>query len=225
MGEAREQILAGIRKALGRSAADGAAAGTAADDRIRAHPRGLVPARAGGTHAEQVDLFVRMAESVAATVARVPDADAVPDAVADYLTGLNLPQQVRAAPDPELDALPWGRRPMLTVERGRAEAEDQVSLTGALAGVAETGTLVLHSGAERPTTLNFLPDTHIVVLDAGRIVGAYEDAWDRLRALGALPRTVNWITGPSRTGDIEQKIQLGAHGPRRLHIILVGNGG
>jgi len=225
MGEARDQILAGIRKALGRGETDGTAAVSAADARIAAHPRGLVPARAQLPREAQVELFVRMAETVAATVARVSDADAVPDAIADYLTGLNLPQQVRAAPDPELDALPWGKRPLLTVERGRAEAEDQVSVTGALAGVAETGTLVLYSGAERPTTLNFLPDTHIVVLAADRIVGPYEDVWDRLRALGALPRTVNWITGPSRTGDIEQKIQLGAHGPRRLHIVLVGNGG
>ena len=55
-------------------------------------------------------------------------------------------------------------------------------------------------------------------------LGPYEDAWDRLRAAegeGRLPRTVNFITGPSRTGDIEQTIQMGAHGPRRLHVILV----
>ncbi len=225
MSEARDRILAGIRTSLRCGDVDGSAARAAVEERVRAHPRGLVPARAQLPHAAQVDLFVRMAEGVAATVARVADADAVPDAVAGYLTGLNLPQQVRAAPDPLLDALPWGRRPMLEMTRGRAEADDLVSLTAALAGVAETGTLVVRSGADHPTTLNFLPDNHIVVLAADRIVGAYEDVWDRLRALGPLPRTVTWITGPSRTGDIEQKIQLGAHGPRRLHIVLVGNGG
>jgi len=83
---------------------------------------------------------------------------------------------------------------------------------------------MLTSGAERPTTLNFLPETHIVVLQARDIAGCYEDAWDRLRASQAgeaLPRTVNLITGPSRTADIEQTIQLGAHGPRRLCIVLV----
>ncbi|MEZ5579927.1 MAG: LUD domain-containing protein [Candidatus Competibacteraceae bacterium] len=64
-----------------------------------------------------------------------------------------------------------------------------------------------------PTTLNFLPDTHIVVLRADRIVGAYEDAWDLLRARGlGMPRTVNFITGPSRSADIEQTVQMGAHG-------------
>ena len=83
---------------------------------------------------------------------------------------------------------------------------------------------MLASGPAAPTTLNFLPENHIVVLKASQVVGPYEDAWDRLRAAngeGRLPRTVNFITGPSRTGDIEQTIQMGAHGPRRLHVILV----
>jgi L-lactate dehydrogenase complex protein LldG len=53
------------------------------------------------------------------------------------------------------------------------------------------------------------------------VVAAYEDGWDRLREGGGMPRAINFITGPSRTGDIEQRIELGAHGPRRLHIILV----
>ena len=99
-----------------------------------------------------------------------------------------------------------------------------LSVTGAFAAVAETGTLMLVSGPEHPTTLNFLPDTHIVVLERNAVVGTYEEAWDRLRAAtgGApLPRTVNFVTGPSRTGDIEMQIELGAHGPRRLHILLV----
>ncbi len=116
---------------------------------------------------------------------------------------------------------------MLEVEIGKAEASDQASLTGAFAGVAETGTLLLVSGPQAPTTLNFLPETHIAVLRASRMVGPYEDAWERVRARygrGGLPRTVNFITGPSRTADIEQTIQLGAHGPRRLHIVLIEDG-
>ena len=131
---------------------------------------------------------------------------------------------VRMAPDPGLEALPWDGQALLDVARGPAVEPDQASVTAALAGVAETGTLVLHSGATAPTTLNFLPETHIVVLDAAAMVGAYEEVWDRLRAAGGaapLPRTVNLITGPSRSADIEQTLQLGAHGPRRLHIILV----
>ena len=104
---------------------------------------------------------------------------------------------------------------------GRAEPDDLVSVTPALAGIAETGTLMAASGPDHPTTLNFLPAVHIVVLQADRVVGTYEEAWERLREAGALPRTVNLITGPSRTGDIEQTIFLHAHGPGRLHIVLV----
>ena len=133
------------------------------------------------------------------------------------------------APDPALDDLGWESRPLLQIRRGRAEATDAVSVTPCLAAVAETGTLMLVSGPETPTTLNFLPDTHIVVVRADQIVASYEDGWDRVRARsengGAWPRTVNFITGPSRTGDIEQRIQLGAHGPRRLHVVLVGGDG
>ena len=83
---------------------------------------------------------------------------------------------------------------------------------------------MLVSGPRTPTTLNFLPDTHIAVVRADQVVATYEDGWDRLRADGPLPRAVNFITGPSRTGDIEQRIVLGAHGPRRLHIVVVENG-
>ena len=110
---------------------------------------------------------------------------------------------------------------LASIRRGRAEAIDAVSLTPCFAAIAETGTLMLISGAVTPTTLNFLPDTHIVVVNANQVVATYEDGWDRLRTGGGMPRAINFITGPSRTGDIEQRIELGAHGPRRLHIILV----
>jgi L-lactate dehydrogenase complex protein LldG len=113
---------------------------------------------------------------------------------------------------------------MLTLRKGRAEASDQVSITGAFAGIAETGTLVMASGPEHPVTLNLLPDTHVVVLREQDIVSGNEDVWERLRARygkDRMPRTVNTITGPSRTGDIEQTIELGAHGPRRMHIVVV----
>jgi L-lactate dehydrogenase complex protein LldG len=169
-----------------------------------------------------------MAEEVQTSVARVADLADVPLAVAAYLAAENLPADLVASPDPALDAIPWAERPLLRLRRGKAEGSDKVSLTPAFAAVAETGTLMLVSGAASPTTLNFLPDTHIVVLRADQVVASYEDGWSLLRerqsAAGeaALPRTVNFITGPSRTGDIEQRMQLGAHGPRRLHIVLVG---
>jgi L-lactate dehydrogenase complex protein LldG len=117
---------------------------------------------------------------------------------------------------------------MLEIRRGRAEDGDQVGVTACFAAVAETGTLMLLSGPESPTRNNFLPDTHVVVLRASQVVASYEDGWAALREAGrrpeggfAMPRTVNFITGPSRTADVEQRLELGAHGPRRLHIVLV----
>ncbi|MGH7111842.1 MAG: LutC/YkgG family protein [Stellaceae bacterium] len=227
MTGARDEILSGIRRALRRGPVDPA---TAAELRARvaAHRRHLIPARAAALgRREQVDLFVAMAEEVQATVARVSLLAEVPEAVARYLSGENLPAELVMAPASALDAIPWESRPLLHIRRGRAEASDPASLTPAFAAIAETGTLMLISGVETPTTLNFLPDTHIVILREEQIVAAYEDAWDRLRArAGArLPRTVNFITGPSRTADIEQHLELGAHGPRRLHIVMVAEHG
>ncbi|GAB4192792.1 MAG: lactate utilization protein [Thalassobaculales bacterium] len=218
---ARKAILAGIRKALGRGPLDGAAA-QALEARIAGRVANLIPARSLQPQGELVALFQRMAEAVGVTVARVGDADAVPAAVADYLAAQNLPAAVRIAPDPAIAGLPWDSRPTLAVSSGPARPDDLVSVTPAFAGIAETGTLMLLSGPDSPTTLNLLPDTHIVVLRRSQIVGPYEDAWNRLRATRSdMPRTVNLITGPSRTGDIELKILLGVHGPRRLHLILI----
>lgn len=227
MSEARNRILAGIRGALKRGRLDPKAEAEL-HARTAAHNRNPIPARATALDdAHRTELFVRMAEEVQATVVRVTSPAAVPEAVARFLAGENLPAELVMAPDPGLDTMPWELRPLLQIRRGRAEAEDKVSLTPCHAAIAETGTLMMISGPETPTTLNFLPDTHIVIVRAEQVVASYEDAWDSLRAsspTGALPRAINFITGPSRTADIEQHIELGAHGPRRLHIVLVENG-
>lgn len=224
MSGARERILADLRSSLNRGRAD---AGLEAElrSRIAVHRRNLIPARAAALDRRgQIDLFVEMAEEVQATVARVASIAAVPEAVARYLAAENLPAELVMAPDPRLDAISWADRPLLRIRRGRAEPEDQVSLTGCDAAVAESGSLMLLSGPQAPTTLSFLPGTHIVLVHANQVVASYEDAWDHVRARASsetLPRTINFITGPSRTADIEQHIELGAHGPRRLHIVLV----
>jgi L-lactate dehydrogenase complex protein LldG len=190
--------------------------------RLAAHPRHLIPARSRLPHPQQVDLFVRNVAKEFGSVTRVPDMDAVPGAVADYLAAQNLPGRVIMAPHPELQAIPWSARPLLDISEGRAQATDAVSVQHGFAGIAETGTLMLPSAPERPVTLNLLADTEIAVLRSSAIVGAYEEAWDRLRAeLGAMPRNVMLVTGPSRSADIEQALELGAHGPRRLHVVLV----
>lgn len=235
----RETVLGALRSRLARRSGEGGEGGDGGAEavaaRIGAPVRGPVPARGAGDPAARVALFAEMAREVAATVIRVPSAEAVPEAVADYLKSENLPAELRLAPDPALRDLPWERQPLIALSEGPARPSDPASLTRAFAGIAETGTLMLTSGAMGPTTLNFLPETHIVVLAARDVAGCYEDAWDRLRAArgktvdggdgAALPRTVNLITGPSRTADIEQTIQLGAHGPRRLCIVLIDDAG
>jgi L-lactate dehydrogenase complex protein LldG len=220
----REAILAGIRRGLKRGALPEDEA-LALRARLAAHPRHLIPARSRLPRPEQVALFIANVEREFGTVARVPAPAAIPAAVADYLAAQNLPPALVMAPHPALRALPWAERPMLAVREGPAAPNDAVSLTHGFAGIAETGTLLLPGGPMRPTTLNLLCETEIVVLHAHRIVGAYEEAWDMLRAElapdGLLPRNVMLVTGPSRSADIESSLELGAHGPRRLHVVLI----
>jgi len=223
----REKVLGDIRKALGKRAQRDEAANAALEARLAAHEPGTIPKRAQKSAAEQCRLFIEMAREAAATVEEIKSLGDVPEAVAEFLAAHNLSSEIVAAPDPALKDVDWKSRETLEVREGAAEPSDQTSVTAAFAGVAETGTLVLTSGPGSPTTLNFMPDNHIVVLRADQIVGDYETMWAKLRqkanpdAAKVMPRAVNWITGPSRSADIEQKLLMGAHGPRRLHILVV----
>jgi len=221
----KAEFIARLRRSLKVSGEDETRKATVAA-RLAAHAPNLVPRRAGGDAAHRRKLFVEQATAVQTSVDKVKSVADVPAAVADYLRSHNLPQALRHGADPLLKNLPWKKgAPSLRLSEGRADPADEVSVAHAFAGVAETGTLILLSGPDNPTTLNFLPETHIVVLEAGDLVGTYEEVWTRLREKfgeGEMPRTVNMITGPSRTADIEQTLELGAHGPRRLHIVIVG---
>jgi L-lactate dehydrogenase complex protein LldG len=217
----RETVLNAVRRGLRRGPLPEDQAAMLRG-RLERHPRHLIPARSRLPHAGQVALFVSNVEKEFGTVARVADPSEVPGAVADYLAAQNLPGELVMAPHPELRAIDWSARPLLTIREGRAQGSDMVSVQHGFAAIAETGTLMLPSAPERPTTLNVLTDTCIAVLRVSRIVGAYEEAWDLLRAeIGAMPRNVMLVTGPSRSADIEQSLELGAHGPRRLHVVLV----
>lgn len=225
MTSARDEILAAVRGAVtnGKHRRDRATI----DANVQTHGRGLIPARASDA-ADLADLFEAQITAVHATVHRVATMADVPSALATYLQQQNLPAELVMAPDPTLDAAPWDSVPLVQVRRGVPNTDDMVGVSSAFAAVAETGTLVATSGPDHPSTLNFVPDTHVVVLPADRVVASYEDAWDQLRAMAGddpLPRTINMISGPSRTGDIEQNLTLGAHGPRRLHVILVDDDG
>ncbi len=223
----RDAILGAIRRGLRRGAlpADQAMGLRA---RLDAHPRHLIPARSRVPRPEQVALFIRNLEKEFATYSRVDDKAGVPSAVADYIAAQNLPSEFAMAPHAELQSIPWNSRPLLTRREGRASPSDLVSVQHGYAGVAETGTLMLPAAPDRPTTLNLLCDTEIVVLAVSRVVGAYEEGWDLIRAesksglgTGFMPRNVMLVTGPSRSADIESTLELGAHGPRRLHVVLI----
>jgi L-lactate dehydrogenase complex protein LldG len=218
----REAVLSKVRKALEAEAS--AARQSAVTERLRAPPAPLVPARAQGERGALRQLFRSFLEGQSATVVDVETADDVVKAVGHYLRSANLPLRVRVGDDPYLAKLAWDREPALERRKGPAANDDEVGLAHAAAAVAETGTLVLAAGADNPVTLGFLPDTSIVVVEEKDLVGGYEGAWEGIRSRygrGAMPRTVNFISGPSRTADIGGQLVMGAHGPRRLAVILV----
>jgi L-lactate dehydrogenase complex protein LldG len=220
---ARDLVLGTIRRSLGVTGEEAPRRKEVAD-RIASHPAGLIPSRGQGPAADRLATFVRMVEFAAGTVARARTRDDVPAEIAAYLRRHNLPLRLQRGADPLLAGIPWERESMLAVDTGAPDPASLAAVTRAFAGIAETGTLALASGPDNPTSLNFLPDNHIVVIDAKDVAGDLETVWQRLRDMygDAMPRAVNLITGPSRTADIEQTLILGAHGPRRLHVILVG---
>jgi L-lactate dehydrogenase complex protein LldG len=223
MTSAREDILANIRRSLGVS---GAEAPRHADvtTRLENAPAGLIPGRGQLAPAARVAMFKEQAERAQASVTEVARPEDVPGEVARFLRDQNLPATIRIGTDARLTAMPWDQT-TLDVSTGRSDGGDPNAVSHAFGGVAESGTLAMISGPDNPTTLNFLPDNHIVIVSAAEIAGDYETIWQRLRqqtGKGTMPRTVNLITGPSRSADIEQTLLLGAHGPRTLHIIIVG---
>ncbi|HEY8277179.1 MAG TPA: LUD domain-containing protein [Methyloceanibacter sp.] len=223
----RAKVLDRIRDALGANAPD-MRREVDVRHRLVTHPIGTIPARSLGNHEACLTLFHGMLASQGADVARVHEPEGVVKAIVTYLADLDAPTELRISEEPVLVTLPWLLAPRLKQVYGAPSPSDKVGVSRAIAGVAETGTLILVSGAGNPISLNFLPETHIVLVDAGDIVGSYEEAWDRLRALygeGTLPRTVNWISGPSRTADIEQTIIRGAHGPKRLIVVILDERG
>lgn len=220
----REAVMGRVRRALGVSGSDAQRARAVAERLGNPRPN-LIPARGQLDPEARVALFKAMAEKVQATVQRLPSPDDVPAAIATHLRNHNLPMRIRTGEDAQIAGMAWDREPHLERLVGPSDGRDAVAVSHAFGGAAETGTLMLVSGTDNPTTLNFLPDTHVVVIAADDIAGDYEAVLRRIReryGAGEMPRTLNFITGPSRSADIEQTLILGAHGPRALHILIVG---
>lgn len=213
---ARESILRRIRARQGKPAVPTAAERAAVRTHVDAHPESPRPAVDGDLLAR----FCERARGLASTLDRVDRMEQAPRAIAAYFDSNALPSQ--AVCWPGFAALDW-RAAGLQVEARAARDGDAAGITGAFCAIAETGTLMLVSGPRTPAATSLLPETHVAVIEAARIVRGMEDAWQLLRgARDALPRAVNFVSGPSRTADIEQTVTLGAHGPYRVHIVLVG---
>lgn len=223
-GSTRDAVMGRLRRAVGANPANDAERRAAVAARLSGAPKGVIPARGQLPPAERLELFIRMATKADATVTRLDAASDIPEEVAAYLRERNLPAAIRMGRDPRLAGLDFSGT-ALGVTTGPSEGDDLSSLSHAVGAISETGTLVLTSGPDNPTSLNFLPEYHIVVLDAADVAGDMEAVLGCLREThgkGTMPRSVNFVTGPSRSADIEQTLLLGAHGPRSLHIVVVG---
>ncbi len=163
----------------------------------------------------QIETLIKNMETVEMSVVRLQSEADVVNAVDWYLEEHGIDGELSVSPS--LAHLAWTKK----VHSGPATGTEATSVTSCFAAIAETGSIALKSGADTPATLNFLPENHLVVLKESQVVDHLEAVWDSMRAQSSQPRAINLVTGPSRTGDIEQTIELGAHGPRRMHVMLV----
>jgi L-lactate dehydrogenase complex protein LldG len=180
--------------------------------RVRSTPR---PAQYQATPppGDPVETFASRASAVFAEVRVLNSADEIPAAVADLLRAKNMAAEIHIAPGaPELAALTVKRTP---------PGPNDATLTTASFAIAETGTLAYPAANANPASWHFRPGFEIAVLRAADILPHMENALARIKSNGALPHTVNFVTGPSRTGDIEQTLELGAHGPKALAILII----
>lgn len=201
---ARDDILSAIRKHRTKTASP--------------HPAPYPPpAPDGGLLAQ----FSTLAKRSAAEV-RVLDSTAeIPETVADILRARNLPAEVHLPPDAALAKLDWARSPGVTLKNA-SPGPDDAAIAPCPFAIAETGTLAYPAREREPASWHFRPGLEIAVLRANDILPHMEDVLARVKREG-MPATLNFVTGPSRTGDIEQTLELGAHGPKALAILIVKN--
>ncbi|MEE8333391.1 MAG: lactate utilization protein [Alphaproteobacteria bacterium] len=207
----RDDILSAIRAAVGER-----------DNPAPPVKDYIVPARATGDAAALRARFIEQAEFAGASIAEAAGPDDIATVIAGYVEAMSGDISGAIAPDGGLDTLRWDEN-LARFRVGPPTPDDRVTVTGAVAGIAETGTVLVRCGSSVANAAHLLGEAHIVVLPMGRIVGGYEQAWAVLREAApeaVLPRAATFITGPSRTADIEKTPQIGVHGPRRLHIVL-----
>ncbi len=211
--DARTRVLGRVRAALGREHSD-ASPDTLPDDivqRLASNRRHTLPALG----ADLVQRAIDQMEGVLISVVRLQSRDDIVEAVRFWRESEGIDGALSVSP--ALAGLAWPE----ATHKGPATGVESTSVTPCMAAVAETGSLALASGADTPATLNFLPENHVVVLHENQIVAHIDDVFPLLRECSPMPRALNFVTGPSRTADIEQTLEIGAHGPRRMHVLLL----
>src|SRR2546423_2455704 len=227
------RVLADVRRALGRSATvrpeplepfvEASAEGEAATSREELVERFAFEASAVGAHVHRANSVGELAGAVARVCA---DADVREVALsgATLFAELDLSARLAAHGLSSFEASDFG-----------ADEHDEfvARLEGCGAGVtaadyaiAETGTVALGSDEEGALLVSLLPAIHVAVLRASQIVGSLGAAIEKLKAARiarAEPcRSATFITGPSRTSDVELVLSIGVHGPKELHLIILG---
>lgn len=142
----------------------------------------------------------------------------VPGKVLELAENIGVDPKAVAMATKDLKKLKWGK---IGVEFRNAKIFDVLGISEARFGIAETGTLVFAASKGTPASLNFVPEYSIVVLRKADILENSEAVWAAFAKEGRLPNSLNLVSGPSKTGDIEQTLFLGAHGPRELHVLLI----
>lgn len=167
-----------------------------------------------------VELFKQALESVAGHCIITTD---VTDSLSQIITDLKA---LRIAISDDANIERWLRFTDLEIEELGIAPNTQdifrfdVGISTAQAAIAETGTLILDSTYERHRLVSLVPPVHIAIVDASRIVETLGDALTLLRSKHEISPTVTFITGPSRTADIELTLAIGVHGPRELYVII-----
>ena len=191
---------------------------------------------------EALERFRQEFERVAGVFHRARDLAAVPDVIADIARERAIRSLVTWDPAAlGFDAAPAlagrglsvvaarvGQENEVDRRRHRADAAAaQLGVTGADLVLAEPGTLILLAGAGRPRSTSLLPDVHVAVFGRDRLLESLEQVGVMLEALHVDPdramsgAMINFITGPSRTADIELTLTRGVHGPKEVHAIFV----
>ncbi len=172
------------------------------------------------TRPELIDRFAEWASKAGATVERVADGEPAKAAV------LALADRIGAT---RVTATPEGARfapPGALVGGSAAQVADaDLAVSVAHLAVAETGSVLLGSNATEDRLAGMLAHTHALIVPGGRLVRTLDDAAGEIRRLTAPGegqlRYVSFVTGPSRTADIERVLTIGVQGPRAVHVILI----